>query len=87
MNEIISIFKKSAEIKVKFAEENAAKIEQVSGVIVNALHKGGKILLFGNGGSAADAQHIAAEVVMQRPFLKLCRKVKTICCYLYTKDF
>ena len=63
MKEIISIFKKSAEIKVKFAEENAAKIEHVVGVIVNALHEGGKILLFGNGGSAADAQHIAAEFV------------------------
>ncbi len=63
MKEIISIFKKSAEIKVKFAEENAAKIERVAGVIVNALHEGGKILLFGNGGSAADAQHIAAEFV------------------------
>jgi len=63
MKEIISIFKKSAEIKVKFAEENAAKIERVVGVIVNALHEGGKILLFGNGGSAADAQHIAAEFV------------------------
>ncbi|WAC08491.1 MAG: D-sedoheptulose 7-phosphate isomerase [Thermodesulfobacteriota bacterium] len=63
MKEIISIFKKSAEIKLKFAEENAAKIERVVGVIVNALHEGGKILLFGNGGSAADAQHIAAEFV------------------------
>jgi D-sedoheptulose 7-phosphate isomerase len=63
MKEIISIFKKSAEIKVKFAEENAAKIEHVVGVIVNTLHEGGKILLFGNGGSAADAQHIAAEFV------------------------
>ena len=63
MKEIISIFKKSAEIKVKFAEKNAAKIEHVVGVIVNTLHEGGKILLFGNGGSAADAQHIAAEFV------------------------
>ena len=63
MKEIISIFKKSAEIKLKFAEENVPKIERVVGAIVNALHEGGKILLFGNGGSAADAQHIAAEFV------------------------
>jgi D-sedoheptulose 7-phosphate isomerase len=63
MKEIISIFKKSAEIKVAFAEENAPQIERVAGVIVNALQKGRKILLFGNGGSAADAQHISAEFV------------------------
>lgn len=63
MDEIISIFKKSAEVKLKFAEENAAKIEGVVGVIVKAIQKGNKILLFGNGGSAADAQHIAAEFV------------------------
>jgi D-sedoheptulose 7-phosphate isomerase len=31
--------------------------------IVQALEKGGKVLLFGNGGSAADAQHMAAELV------------------------
>ena len=45
-------------------------LENVSGAIENAalmcidcLNKGGKIILFGNGGSAADAQHIAAELV------------------------
>jgi len=32
-------------------------------VIVSALGRGGKLLLFGNGGSAADAQHVAAELV------------------------
>ena len=31
-------------------------------ICINCLKKGGKILLFGNGGSAADAQHIAAEL-------------------------
>ena len=31
--------------------------------IVDALRHGGKLLLFGNGGSAADAQHVAAELV------------------------
>ena len=30
---------------------------------INCLKNGGKILIFGNGGSAADAQHIAAELV------------------------
>ena len=39
------------------------QIEAAAQVWINALQKGGKILLMGNGGSAADAQHIAAELV------------------------
>lgn len=39
------------------------QIMQCSILCINTLKKGGKILLFGNGGSAADAQHIAAELV------------------------
>ena len=61
MNEILNIFKKSAEIKIDFAEANVVLIEKVVGVIVHILQAGKKILIFGNGGSAADAQHIAAE--------------------------
>ncbi len=44
-------------------EKILTQIEDVSSVIVNALKSGNKILLCGNGGSAADAQHIAAEFV------------------------
>lgn len=40
-----------------------ATIAQVSEILVAALRQGNKVLLFGNGGSAADAQHIAAELV------------------------
>jgi len=39
------------------------KILKASKLIANCLKSGGKIILFGNGGSAADAQHIAAEFV------------------------
>lgn len=39
------------------------KILEISTKIVNALKNGKKIILMGNGGSAADAQHIAAEIV------------------------
>ena len=63
MKDIIAIFTDSAELKMRFAADNAAKISQVVNVIVGALKKGNKILIFGNGGSAADAQHIAAEFV------------------------
>lgn len=40
-----------------------AQVEQTATLIVDTLNAGGKVLLAGNGGSAADAQHIAAEFV------------------------
>jgi D-sedoheptulose 7-phosphate isomerase len=40
-----------------------ATARSIAAVIINALGSGNKILLIGNGGSAADAQHIAAEIV------------------------
>jgi D-sedoheptulose 7-phosphate isomerase len=39
----------------------AAQIETIASVVTRAYQGGGKLLLFGNGGSAADAQHIAGE--------------------------
>jgi D-sedoheptulose 7-phosphate isomerase len=44
---------------------NSDKIELASGILIDTLKKGGKILLCGNGGSAADCQHIAAEFVVR----------------------
>lgn len=44
-------------------EKILSKIRDVSLVIVDSLKKGGKVLICGNGGSAADSQHIAAEFV------------------------
>ena len=41
----------------------ANNIETASKICINSLKNGGKILIMGNGGSAADAQHIAAELV------------------------
>jgi D-sedoheptulose 7-phosphate isomerase len=43
-------------------EDVIPKIEEAALLCLNALKRGGKILLCGNGGSAADAQHIAAEL-------------------------
>jgi len=49
------------------------KIEDIVDVCMNALHQGGQIIFAGNGGSAADAQHFAAELVgrfyLERPGL------------------
>ena len=41
----------------------AAPLEIAANLCIDGLNNGGKILIFGNGGSAADAQHIAAELV------------------------
>ena len=41
----------------------AEPLETAAKLCINSLQNGGKILIFGNGGSAADAQHIAAELV------------------------
>jgi len=43
--------------------EIVSTVVRVSEVMIQALEKGNKVVLFGNGGSAADAQHIAAEFV------------------------
>jgi D-sedoheptulose 7-phosphate isomerase len=65
---IISKLKESAELKLSFAEIGAPNVEKAVKIIIESLNSGGKILIFGNGGSAADAQHIAAEFVNR--FLK-----------------
>lgn len=46
-----------------FAEEQAGLVAQAAALCVDSLRRGGKILFCGNGGSAADAQHLAAELV------------------------
>lgn len=45
-----------------------SKIEQLALLIVSSLKKGGKIMFIGNGGSAADSQHMAAEYVSRIAF-------------------
>ncbi len=60
---IQKMFRESAEVKVRFAEENGPRIEAVARRMAEVLRRGGKLLFFGNGGSAADAQHLAAEFV------------------------
>ncbi len=55
--------RESARLQLAFLEDHLDLIVRVSEVVVRAMRAGGKILLFGNGGSAADAQHIAAELV------------------------
>ncbi len=56
-------FEESASVKLRFAEENGPRIAAVAGRMAEVLRRGGKLLFVGNGGSAADAQHLAAEFV------------------------
>ncbi len=60
---IIRSFKESSQLKDVFINENLIKIVEVIEALTAALQRGNKIMLFGNGGSAADAQHLAAEFV------------------------
>ena len=53
--------KEGAELRTKMAESMASEIATAATAIAEAFKAGRKLLLFGNGGSAADAQHIAAE--------------------------
>lgn len=46
----------------KFIELCSGQIEEISELLINTIKANKKIILFGNGGSAADAQHIAAEL-------------------------
>ena len=65
------IFGESVATKLRFLEENTQALAGVVRLIADAFRAGKKVLLFGNGGSAADAQHIAAEftnrMLMERP--------------------
>lgn len=53
----------SARVKLQVAETLADTIVEASRMVADAFRAGGHLLLIGNGGSAADAQHIAAEFV------------------------
>ncbi len=60
---IIELIKESIEVKNKLLESQVNKIEELASAMLETIRSGHKILLFGNGGSAADSMHIAAELV------------------------
>ena len=59
----LKAFSDSATVKQQFARDHADRIATVAQLLVTAFRAGHKVLLFGNGGSATDAAHIAAEFV------------------------
>lgn len=62
LENIEKLFVQSSDIILK-SKILSKKIEDTINLIITALENGNKILIFGNGGSAADAQHMAAEFV------------------------
>ena len=60
---IISVLRESADLKLKFAQESVDSVVSATEIINKCFKSGGKLMIFGNGGSASDAQHIAAEFV------------------------
>jgi D-sedoheptulose 7-phosphate isomerase len=60
---IIEAFEESIQAKKAFLKENLGTLITTIDLVAQAFVRGNKLLLFGNGGSAADAQHIAAEFV------------------------
>ncbi|MCL4491455.1 MAG: D-sedoheptulose 7-phosphate isomerase [Nitrospirae bacterium] len=60
---VLRAFEDSIRVKEKFVKENSALIIEVSKLIADAFNEGRKLIIFGNGGSACDASHIAAEFV------------------------
>lgn len=51
------------DVKQRFFADHSADVQRAADIISGAFKAGGKLLILGNGGSAADAQHIAGELV------------------------
>ena len=63
MERVKKILKNSGDLKYHVAETLSGEILKAAHTIRDCLSNGGKLLLMGNGGSAADCQHIAAELI------------------------
>jgi len=60
---IKEILLESIQVKEELLRDSIVQILDIAQLAVDCLKKNGKVILFGNGGSAADAQHIAAELI------------------------
>jgi len=65
LNLVQSQIEESIILKKKIKDELSEKIIEISEILAECIKNGGKILLCGNGGSAADAQHFAGELVVR----------------------
>jgi len=62
---IRAIAAEGLDAKRRFFEHSSRSVARAAQMIVESMRAGGKLLIFGNGGSAADAQHIAAELAFK----------------------
>src|SRR4029078_6510176 len=92
--QVMQSIEASIEVKRQLLNDGAliSKLAKVSEVLRDAIQQGNKLLLFGNGGSAADSQHIAAELVgrfaFDRPALPaLALSVNTSCVTAIRNDY
>ena len=62
---LAGIFERSIAVKKSVMEHHLNEIVTMADICIFALGQGGKLLICGNGGSAADAQHLAAELLVR----------------------
>jgi D-sedoheptulose 7-phosphate isomerase len=63
LNHIVTSLRQGADLRIQVGHDCGPAIVQAASLMLQCLRSGGKLLFFGNGGSAADAQHLAAEFV------------------------
>ena len=63
LQEVLNSFRSGTDLRKQVARDCGENIVDAAMLIARCLRGGGKLLLFGNGGSAADAQHLAAEFI------------------------
>src|SRR3990167_8368314 len=64
-NKIREMLLESAEVKKTVANTMAGKVEKFAAMTLDTMKSGKKVIVCGNGGSAADAQHFAAEFIVK----------------------
>lgn len=91
---VIQAFETSADVKNEFIRTHAERVVEVGQLLIRAFREGRKVLLFGNGGSATDASHLAAEFVGRYrrdrdplPALALACDMAAITCIANDYDF
>jgi len=60
---IKDILLENIQVKEEILRNQVSRIVEITQLIIDCLKKNGKVIVFGNGGSAGDSQHIAAELV------------------------
>jgi len=65
VSRVRGLFHTSAALAQRVVDQDAGTIVRMAGAVCSSVEHGGKVLLCGNGGSAAEAQHLAAEMLIR----------------------